>query len=115
MTGALLYVCVMLSGRPVSAQVLAPAGPSFLQPTKPQPVVVVGWGSVQNNGQIFLSTVTDPSGIVHTDSTLQVKIQQSQPIAVTLGATPQNPLPVGITGIKAGTNWEPIRTKTEPQ
>ena len=127
--GALLYICAMLSGRPVSAQIMAPAGASLLQQTKPQPVVVVGWGSVRDDGQIFLSTVKSPTGAVQSDPTLHVRIQQpaqqpipvtlgvtpQQPLPVALGVTPQQPLPVAVTAIKAVSDWEPVRTKAEPQ
>ena len=49
--GALLYICLMVSGLPVSAQGLV--APKLLQQVKPQPVVIVGWGSVRADGQIF--------------------------------------------------------------
>jgi hypothetical protein len=114
--GSLLYLCLLQSGWSASAQGLAPAGPNVLQPTKPQAVVIVGWGSLRSDGQVFLSTVKEQNGVVHSDPTLHMKIEQNpqQPLPVTLGVTPQHPLPVGINTIKAGAEWEPIRTKSEP-
>ncbi len=41
--------------------------------------------------------------------------QGGQPLAVSLGVTPQRPLPVSINGIKTGTDWEAIRTRVEAQ
>jgi hypothetical protein len=112
--GALLYICVMLSGAPISAQGLV--APKVLQQVKPQPVVIVGWGSVREDGEIYLNTVKDPNGTVHTDMMLPVKVMQKprDPITVTLEYNEQHPLPVGIAQIRAGQTWEPIRTKVEP-
>jgi len=112
--GALLYICLMVSGLPVSAQGLV--APKLLQQVKPQPVVIVGWGSVRADGQIFLNTVKDENGTVHTDMLLPVKILQKpkEPVAVTMEYTAEHPLPVGITAVKPGPDWEPIRTKVEP-
>lgn len=39
----------------------------------------------------------------------------AQPLPVALGVTPQQPLPVAVTAIKAVSDWEPVRTKAEPQ
>ena len=112
--GALLYICLMLSGLPVSAQGLI--APKILQQVKPQPVVIVGWGSVRADGEIFLNTVKDDNGTVHTDMLLPVKVMQKpkEPVAVTLEYTADHPLPVGINAVKPGPDWEPIRTKAEP-
>jgi hypothetical protein len=39
-----------------------------------------------------------------------------QPVAVSLNATPQRPLPVALTGIRPATqDWEPIRVRIDPQ
>jgi hypothetical protein len=112
--GALLYICLMLSGLPVSAQGLI--APKILQQVKPQPVVIVGWGSVRADGEIFLNTVKDQNGTVHTDMILPVKVTQKpkEPVTVTMEYTPEHPLPVGITAVKPGPDWEPIRTRVEP-
>jgi hypothetical protein len=116
----LLYIAAMLSGQPASAQ--ATAGR-----VTPQPVVVVGWGTVRGDGQIVVTTTREPDGVVRAaplpvavqaagQRPLPVTIQQAgQPIAVSLGVTPLRPLPVALTGVKAGADWEAIRTRTEPQ
>ena len=115
--GALLYICVVLSAQPVSAQrAPAPFGAEHLASVKPQPVVVVGWGTVRADGEIQLTTVRDANGALRTDPHLPVKITPSEvPLEVTLGVTPQRPLPVGLTAVRPGPDWEPIRTKVEPQ
>jgi hypothetical protein len=126
--GALLYIAAMLSGQPASAQSLAPGSRMFIEPGRPQPVVVVGWGTVHSDGQVFVNTVRDATGGTRTDTTLPVAVQAtrqqplpvaiqqgSQPLAVSLGVTPQRPLPVGITAIRTGVEWDAIRTKVDAQ
>ena len=125
--GALVYIGAMLSGQPASAQDLAAGPPRVGQAATPQPVVVVGWGTMRRDGQVVVDTVQDGSGIrvnaplpVAVQATLQrplpVVVQQGpRPLAVTLGVTRQQPLPVEVTGIKAGADWDPIPTKVEPQ
>ena len=125
--GALLYIGAMLSGEPASAQGTAATRVQLSEDTRPQPVVVVGWGTVQADGRVTLNMVRDANGL-HTDSTLPVAVQATpqrplpvvvqpgpRPIDVTVGATPQRPLPVAIHGIKAGADWDTIRTKVDNQ
>src|SRR5690349_9187029 len=106
---------------------MAPGSRMFIEQNRPQPVVVVGWGSVRSDGQVFVNTVRDAAGGTRTDSTLPVVLQATrqplpvaiqqggQPIVVSLGVNVQHPLPVGITGIRAGNEWDPIRTKVDAQ
>src|SRR5215211_4194431 len=84
--GALLYIAAMLSGQSASAQTMAPAAQAFIEPGRPQPVVIVGWGTVRSDGQVLLNTVRDATGGSHTDATIPVALQ----------ATRQQPLPVSI-------------------
>lgn len=114
---ALVYIGAMLSGVPASAQggvVRIP--PERLADTKPQPVVVVGWGTLNAKGDIILRTMNDARGEAYTDPTLPVKVQQmpDAPTPVTLGVTAERPLPVGLTAVVPGQHWEPVRTKVEP-
>ncbi len=126
--GALLYIAAMLSGQPAFAQTMAPASQMFVEARPPQPVVIVGWGTVRSDGNVFLNTVRDVGGFTRTDGTLPValqatrqqplpvSIQQTTPLSVSLGVTTQRPLPVAITGIKpGGSDWEHIRVKVDPQ
>jgi len=90
--GALLYIGVMLSGQPASAQGgSTPGSPGMVMDARPQPVVVVGWATPERS--------------------LPVTVEQ--PLAVTLRGTQDQPLPVAITGIRAGAQWDEIRVKVE--
>ena len=114
---ALVYIGAMLSGVPASAQggaVRIP--PERLADNKPQPVVVVGWGTLNAKGEIILRTVNDARGVAYTDPTLPVKVQQmpEAPTPVSLGVTAEHPLPDGLTAVVPGQHWEPVRTKVEP-
>jgi hypothetical protein len=114
---ALVYIGAMLSGVPASAQGGAIRIPSErLADTRPQPVVVVGWGSLSASGEIILRTINDAKGVPYTDPILPVRVQQmpEAPTPVTLGVTAERPLPVGLTAVVAGQHWEPVRTKVEP-
>lgn len=114
--GALLYICAMLPSPAVSAQTPPPPfGASQLSGSKPQPVVIVGWGTMAADGDLRIATVRDRNG-VRTDPNLPIKwTAGDEPVPVTLDVTPDHPLPVGITSVKAGAAWEPIRAKVEPQ
>jgi hypothetical protein len=114
---ALVYIGAMLSGRPVEAQSNATVmRPQQLADARPQPVVIVGWGTMRGDGQITLTTVRDRDG-VHTDPAVPVKVSEmpEQAVEVTLGVTAQRPLPVGLVAVSPGRDWEPIRTKVEPE
>ena len=114
---ALVYIAAMLSGVPASAQGGAVRiAKERLADTKPQPVVVVGWGSLNASGEIILRTINDAKGVAYTDPILPVRVQQmpEAPTPVTLGVTAERPLPVGLTAIVPGQHLEPVRTKVEP-
>jgi len=114
---ALVYIAAMLSGVPASAQGGAVRiARERLADTKPQPVVVVGWGSLNGSGEIILRTINDVKGVPYTDPILPVRVQEmpETPSPVTLGVTAERPLPVGLTAIVPGQHWEPVRTKVEP-
>jgi Ni,Fe-hydrogenase III small subunit len=127
--GALLYIGAMLSGQPASAQTMAPASQAFVDERQPQPVVIVGWGTVRSDGKVFVNTVRDVGGFSRTDATLPVAVQATrqqplpvsiqqtagQPLAVSLGVTTQRPLPVAVHGLKIGADWDPVRTKVDNQ
>ena len=86
--GALVYIAAMLSGQPASAQ-----APPMVD-TRPQRVTIVGWDA----------------GV----RPLPVSIQPGPPLAVTITPAPQQAaLPVTITGIRAGAEWDEVRTKVE--
>jgi len=109
--GCLLWLCAMSSGRLVAAQ-------SSLQvpDATPQPVVIVGWGTLDEKGKIALATVRDRQG-QRTDPNLPVKLAavSAGPIDVRLPYTDLAPMPVGVTRIKPVAEWEPIRSAAEPE
>jgi hypothetical protein len=114
--GALLYIAAMLSGQPAAAQgALTMNTPSFLAPTKPQPVVVVGWGSVRSDGEILVQMAREGS-VVRTESAIPVAVQASpqRPLAVTLGVSDSRPLPVSLNSVRPAGIWEPVRVAVEP-
>ena len=113
---ALLYLCVLMTGPSLAAQAgPAAASSSMVAQTKPQPVVLVGWGNVDNDGRVVLSTVRDQSGTIRSDTTFPVTAYSGpQPLAVKMDVTFQQPLPFSVTGIKRVTDWEPIRAEVEP-
>ena len=91
--GALLYIGAMLSGQPASAQGqgATQGSPGMVMDGRPQPVVVVGWQTPERS--------------------LPVTVEQ--PLAVTFRGPQDQPLPVAITGIRSGAQWDEIRVKVE--
>ena len=90
---ALVYIGAMLSGRPVSAQSgTTVMSAQQLADTRPQPVVIVGWGTMRSDGQITLTTVKDRGGVVRTDPAVPVKVSEmpERAVDVTLGVTAQH-------------------------
>jgi hypothetical protein len=83
--------------------------------TKPQPVVVVGWGSVRSDGEIFVQMVREGS-VSRTESAIPVAVQSSpqRPLSVTLGVSDSRPLPVSLTSVRPAGVWEPVRVAVEP-
>jgi hypothetical protein len=114
--GALLYIAAMLSGQPAAAQgALTVTTPGFLAPTKPQPVVVVGWGSVRSDGEVSVQMVRE-GNVSRTESAIPVAVQSSpqRPLSVTLGVSDSHPLPVSLHSVRPAGVWEPIRVDVEP-
>ena len=117
--GCLLWLCAMGSGRPLAAQ-------SALQlaDAAAQPVVIVGWGTLDDKGRVSLATVQDRQGR-RSDPNLPVKVAaqvdvklaavSAGPIDVRLPYTDVTPMPVGVTRIKPAAEWEPIRSAAEPE
>jgi hypothetical protein len=113
--GALLYLCAMAEGEGVFAQA-ASAGGMSLGKRAPQPVVVVGWGTVRaSDGEVVVTTRQDSRGIAYTDPVMKVSLHDvpEQPLSVRLGVTAEHPLPVGLTAIHPGVDWEPVRVRVE--
>ena len=110
--GCLVWLCVMNVGRPLSAQ----QQPMQLTGTTPQPVVIVGWGTLDEQGRTTVATVQEGRGR-RSDPSLPVKLVAvpAGPLDVRLPYTDQLPMPVGVTKIKPAAEWEPIRSAAEPE
>lgn len=118
----LVWLCAMSTGKTAQAQQLT-AMPSTL-PGGVQPVVVVGFGSMDMSGRIALSLIGS-EGNMRTDTELSVRADR--PLRVDLPYTPDNPLPARVTSThdnplpieiaairKNAKGWEPIRAEVEP-
>jgi hypothetical protein len=107
--GCLLWLCAMQTGRPLAAQQAL-----TLEKAAPQPVVIVGWGTLDEQGRISIER--DRTGR-RTDPNLPVKLVSvpAAPIDVRLNYTDKEPMPVGVTRIKPVGEWEPVRSAAEPE
>ena len=107
--GCLLWLCAMQTGRPLAAQQAV-----TLEKAAPQPVVIVGWGTLDEQGRISIER--DRTGR-RTDPNLPVKLVSvpAAPIEVRLNYTDKEPMPVGVTRIKPVGEWEPVRSAAEPE
>jgi hypothetical protein len=117
--GCLLWICAMTFAGPAHAQ-----SPSLLGGA--QPVIVVGWGSLDQDGKISLRTISTSQTDYHTDPVLSVRAEQALPVKLPytlqdplpthVMTTAVDPLPVAVTAVhRSGPNWDPIRTQVEPE
>ena len=115
----LVWLCAMSTGRPLSAQ------QTPLLDGAPQPVVIVGWGTLDAQGRTSVAMVQE-GGTRRSDPNLPVKLVAVPagpldvrlprgPVDVRLSYTDQSPMPVGVTRIKPFAEWEPIRSAAEPE
>ena len=109
--GGLLWLCAMQTGRPLAAQ-----QPLTLEKVVPQPVVIGGWGTLDEQGRVSVTMQQGRTGR-RTDPNLPVTVVSipAAPIDVRLSYTDREPLPVGVTRIKPAGEWEPIRSAAEPE
>jgi hypothetical protein len=119
--GCLLWICATTFAGPAHAQSQATSLPGGAQP-----VVVVGYGSVDQDGKISVRTISTSRTAFHTDPVVSVRAEQALPVK--LPYTPQDPLPthvmtnaanplaVTVTAVqRSGPSWDPIRTQVEPE
>ena len=109
--GCLLWLCAMQAGRPLAAQ------PTLtLEKVAPQPVVIVGWGTLDEQGKVSVTMQQARTGR-RSDPNLPVTLMSvpAAPIDVRLSYTDKDPMPVGVTKIKPAGEWEPIRSAAEPE
>jgi hypothetical protein len=118
--GCLVWLCAMSTAGPLSAQQTMQFGG-----VTPQPVFIVGWGTIDDKGLASVAMVQE-GGARRSDPSLPVKLVAVPagpldvrlprgPVDVRLNYTDQSPLPVGVTRIKPAAEWEPIRSSAEPE
>jgi hypothetical protein len=106
----LVWICATAVGRPLNAQ----QGP-LLASDRPQPVVIVGWGTLDSRGVVTLTMNRDRNNPV-TDPRIPVNLMDAAvPLDVRLEYTEVRPLPVGLSRIKPAAEWEPIRSSVEEE
>jgi hypothetical protein len=106
--GALVYIGAMLSGQPASAQ-----APPMVD-TRPQPVRIVGWDAGVPPLPVTIRSGQPLAVTIQPGQPLAVTVTPGQSLAVTVTPAPQQAaLPVTITGIRAGAEWDEVRTKAE--
>jgi hypothetical protein len=110
--GCLLWLCALQTGRPLAAQQTL-----TLEKVAPQPVVIVGWGTLDEQGKVSVAMERDRAAVRRSDPNLPVKLVSvpAAPIDVRLNYTDKEPMPVGVTRIKPVGEWEPIRSAAEPE
>lgn len=101
----LLWICAGAFG--ARAQQKAPA----LASETPQPVVIVGWGTMDEDGRITIATAE--GGLFDPNLPVRVVGMPSRPLDVRLPYSDGVPMPVGITRIDQIGAWEPIRSVVE--
>jgi hypothetical protein len=109
--GCLLWLCAMQTGRPLVAQQAL-----TVEKAAPQPVVIVGWGTLDEQGRVAVTMQQTRTGR-RSDPNLPVTLMSvpAAPIDVRLSYTDKEPMPVGLTKIRPAGEWEPIRSAAEPE
>ena len=121
--GCLLWICAMGAGQAVGAQ---PASALRIPNASVQPVVIVGTGTLDQQGTVTVGYVLQ-DGIRRTDPTVPVALPYTtaRPLPVALpytGSSPMPtrmtngsdaPIPVEINGVRKVGEWEAIRTSVE--
>jgi len=122
--GCLLWICAMGTGPSLAAQSVAM---EKIRHSSIQPVLIVGTGTVDQEGTVTVNFVRNHDGPPHTDPTLAVQLPYTakQPLPVSLPYTaekplpsvvlnaPEAPLPIEITGVKKPAGWDPLRVRVE--
>jgi hypothetical protein len=120
--GCLLWICAMGAGPSLDAQSVRRIPNSSIQP-----VVIVGTGTLDQEGTVTVTFVRGADGRTRTDPTLSMLLPYTpaKPLPVSLPYTATNPLPsvvlntddaplpVEIAGVKKGSGWEPLRVRVE--
>ena len=107
--GCLLWICAMGIGPSLSAQ------PRTTIAHEVQPVLIVGSGTLDQQGHLIVHYVRQPDGRSRTDPTIPVSLPYTptSPLPAKLMNSPEAPLAVEIAAVKKTGEWEPIRAKVE--
>lgn len=122
--GCLLWICAMGAGGAVQAQ--QTTRELGLMSARAQPVVIVGTGSMDEEGKVVIN-FTRQNGAIRTDPTVPVTLPYttarplpvglpytaSSPMPSQLFYTSAAPLPIEIAAVKKTGEWEPLRAKVE--
>lgn len=107
--GCLVWICAMGIGPSLSAQ------PRTTIANEVQPVLIVGSGTLDQQGHLIVQYVRQPDGRSRTDPTVPVSLPYTpaSPLPARLMNSPEAPLAVEIAAVKKTGEWEPIRAKVE--
>lgn len=107
--GCLLWICAMGTGPSLAAQ------PRATIANDVQPVVIVGSGTLDQQGHVTVHYVRTPDGRSRTNPTVAVSLPYTaaNPLPTRLLNSPEAPLAVEIAAVKKTGEWEPIRAKVE--
>src|SRR5260370_3709262 len=107
--GCLLWLCAMGAGPSLSAQRASAITNAV------QPVVIVGTGTLDQQGTVVVHYVRTPDGRTRTDPTIPVTLPYSEanPIPTKVMNVPDVPLAVQISSVRKPGDWEPIRVRVE--
>jgi hypothetical protein len=108
--GCLLWICVMGAGASVAAQ------PRFTIPKAAvQPVVIVGTGTLDQEGTVTINFTQQVRAKAQTDPTIPVSLPYStaKPLPVDLPYTTSAPMPIEISAVRKIGEWEPLRARVE--
>jgi hypothetical protein len=122
--GCLLWICAMGAGPSLDAQSVSVRR---IPNSSIQPVVIVGTGTLDQEGTVTVTFVKDRDGRPHTDPTLPILLPYTaaKPLPVSLPYTPTNPLPslvlngddaplpIEITGLRKPGKWDPLNVRVE--
>ena len=124
--GCLLWICAMGAGPSLSAQ---SAAVEKIRHSSIQPVLIVGTGTVDQEGTVTVNFVRDRdhSGPPRTDPTLPIQLPytKEKPLPVSLPYTAEKPMPsvvlnpddvpvpMEIMGVRKPGGWDPLRVRVE--
>lgn len=120
---SLVWQCALTLGASVHAQQSSRS--RFNQITDAaKPVVIVGWGEMNERGEVVTiytkttsrGVVTDPVAAVRLPYTSASPLPVGVEGAVRISTTERSPIAVALTQVSRapGASWDPVATKVEP-